>query len=289
MIVIQHRKQAEITHHLRRQELADKALILEVAHREMERLQPVGPGDIREPVFILFRRVLTDTLDVLEHGKAQRIRVNAAVPRAVVRRLEYHVGVAVQELQHKAFCHFAFVIQVIKDGVVPEGRPAFVHHLSLFLRIEVLAHLTHDAQDLTLPRLQQRGVLLHKVEQVLLRLGRVAARFHNRFLFFTFRQGTPQRIHLALQILFAAFLPGFLLLQGDLLRTFVAIHAVVHQRMAGVQQLFDLIHAVALFTLGDVVTGKDQVVDNRTGIGPAAEQVVIFEKRVMSVAGVGHH
>jgi hypothetical protein len=70
--------------------------------------------------------------------------------------------VAVQELQHKAVCHFPFIVQMIEDGVVPESGPAFVHHLGLFLRIKILADFTHDAQNLTLP-LQQRGGRLRRI------------------------------------------------------------------------------------------------------------------------------
>jgi hypothetical protein len=59
---------------------------------------------------------------------------------------------------------------MIEDRIVPEGGPPFVHHLGLFLRIKILADLAHDTQDFALPRFQQRRVLLHKVQQVLLRL-----------------------------------------------------------------------------------------------------------------------
>ena len=117
----------------------------------MQRFQPVGTGDIREPVFVFFRWRLTNPFNILEHGKPEGIRVDAAVPRAVIGRLEDHIGVAVQKLQHKTFRYFPFIIQMVKDGVVPEGGPAFVHHLSLFLRIKILAHLTHNTQDFTLP------------------------------------------------------------------------------------------------------------------------------------------
>ena len=289
MIVVEHGKEAEIAHDLRRQELTDKAFILKVAHGEMQRFQPVRTGDIGEPVLILFRGRLTDALDVLEHGEAQRVGVNPAVPRTVVRRLEHYVGMAVEKLQHKALSHFPFIVEMVEDGVVPEGGPPLVHHLGLFLRVEILADFTHDAQDLALPRFEQRGVLLHKVQQVLLRFGRVATSRFNRFFLFALRQGAPQHIHLALQILFPAFLPRFLLLQRDFLRTFIAVDAVVHQRVAGVEQFLYFVDAIALFALGDVLTGKDQIVDDRAGVGPAAKQIVIFKKRVMPVAGMGHH
>jgi hypothetical protein len=53
--------------------------------------------------------------------------------------------------------------------VVPERGPAFVHHLRLALRVEVLRHLAHDAHDLALPGLQQRRVFFDEVQQVFLR------------------------------------------------------------------------------------------------------------------------
>ena len=73
------------------------------------------------------------------------------------------------------------------------------------------------------------------------------------------------------------------------MRAFVTVNAVVHQRMTGVEQLFDFIHAVTLFTLGYIVSREDQVIDNGTGIRPASEQVVVFEEGVVSVAGMRHH
>ncbi len=77
---------------------------------------------------------------------------------------------AVEKLHHEALGHFAFIVQVVQDGVVPEGGPAFIHDLGLFLGIEILAHLTHYAQNLPLPGFEQGCVLFHKVEQVFLRL-----------------------------------------------------------------------------------------------------------------------
>jgi hypothetical protein len=51
-IIIQHGKEAEITHDFWRHKLADKAFIFKIAHGEMQRFQPVGTGNIREPVFV---------------------------------------------------------------------------------------------------------------------------------------------------------------------------------------------------------------------------------------------
>jgi hypothetical protein len=95
----------------------------------MQRLQPIGTGDIREPVAIFFRWMLEflhshtnvvfqppynspwySGINPYALGFAMfQDGVDPAVPRAVVGRLEHHVGVAVQKLQHKALCHFSFV------------------------------------------------------------------------------------------------------------------------------------------------------------------------------------
>ena len=74
-----------------------------------------------------------------------------------------------QHLQHGPFAHPAAVEQRVHDRVVDEGGAAFVHHLGLPLRVEVLRDDAHDAQDLALPRLQNQAVLFQEIEQVLLR------------------------------------------------------------------------------------------------------------------------
>src|SRR5690606_22357306 len=99
--------------------------------------------------------------------------------------------------------------------------------------------------------------------------------------------GAPEVVDLLLQVLFTLLLAAAFFLGGDGVGALIAIHAVVHQGMAGVEQVFHGIDAVALLALGDVLPGKDQVVDDRAGVGPGAEQVVTLEKAVVAVAGVG--
>ncbi len=94
-VIIKYREETEITHHFWRQELADKAFIFKIAHGEVQRFQPVGTGNIRKPVFIFIRGRLTNTFDILEHGKAERIGVNSAIPGAIIGRLKYDIGMAV--------------------------------------------------------------------------------------------------------------------------------------------------------------------------------------------------
>ena len=68
----------------------------------------------------------------------------------------------------------ALVVEMVEQGVVPEGGPALVHHLGLALRIKILGQLAHDAHHFALPGRQQRCILLDEVEQVLLGLRGVA-------------------------------------------------------------------------------------------------------------------
>jgi hypothetical protein len=46
--------------------------------------------------------------------------------------------VRLQEFQHEAVGEQTLVVEVVEQGVVPEGGPAFVHDLGLALRVEVL-------------------------------------------------------------------------------------------------------------------------------------------------------
>nr|GFD56395.1 hypothetical protein [Tanacetum cinerariifolium] len=87
---------------LGRQVLGDETFILEVAHGEVQRLDPVAAGNVREPGAVFVGRVLADALDIHHHRESQRIRIDAAVIGAVGSRLEHHVGMALQEFQHEA-------------------------------------------------------------------------------------------------------------------------------------------------------------------------------------------
>ncbi|MCY1344260.1 hypothetical protein D9M69_302920 [compost metagenome] len=172
---------------------------------------------------------------------------------------------------------------------MPEGGPAFVHHLGLALRVEVLGDLAHDAHHFPLPGLQQRGVLLEEVEDVLLGFHREALVVLVATFAAALGNGAPEVVDLFLQVFFAVLLPAPFLLGGDGVGAFVAVDAVVHQGMAGVQQVLHRVDAVALLALVDVLLGEYQVVDDGAGVGPGAEQVVALEEAVVAVAGMGDH
>ena len=288
-IVVQHAEQAHVAHQLGREELGNEALVLEVAHGEVHGLQPVAAGDVREPAFVLFRRVLTDAADVHHHVEAEGVGVDAPVPGGRNRRLIDHVSMGLDELQHERVRHQPLVVQGIEDGVMPEAGPALVHDLGLALGIEVLGDLAHDAHHLALPGLQQGCILLDEIEDVLLGLRREAAGCPLHVLLGPPGQGAPQFVHLGLEIFLPLAAARLLLGQGQLIGPLVAIHPVVHQGMAGIQQFLDLVHAVTLLALGDVVARVDQVIDDGRGVSPGAEQVVALEKGVVPVRGMGNH
>ena len=82
---------------------------------------------------------------------------------------------------------------------------------------------------------------------------------------------------------------GLLLCQRFALRPFIAINAVAHQGMAGIEQFFNTVKAVTFFTFGNVTLGIHQVVDNGAGVSPQLEQVIALEKRIVTIGGMGDH
>ncbi len=59
-VVVIDGKEFHVPHHLGTQELADEAFVLEVLHGEVQGLDPVAAGVVREPVPVLLGRVLAD-------------------------------------------------------------------------------------------------------------------------------------------------------------------------------------------------------------------------------------
>ena len=67
------------------------------------------------------------------------------------------------------------------------------------------------------------------------------------------------------------------------------MHGVVHQRMRGIEQAFDLRLAVPLLALHDVVFGELQVVEDAVGVSPLLEQIIVLKEVVMAERRVRHH
>ncbi|ABA50205.1 hypothetical protein BURPS1710b_2028 [Burkholderia pseudomallei 1710b] len=286
-VVVEHREQAHLADQMRRQVLRDEALVLEVAHRIVERRQPRAARELGEPLVVLFGRRLADPADVAHHRKAERVRIDPAVVRLRHGRLVDHVAVRMEELHHEAVRELALVVHRVEQRVVPERRPTLVHHLRLPLRIEVLADLAHDPDHLALPRFEERRVLLREIQQVFLRLGRIAL-----FLLLVGELGllrgqrAPQLVDLRLQIRLALAPELGFLRERRLLRPLVAVDAVIHQRVARVEQFLDAIEPVALLAFGDVVLRVHEIIDDRVRVGPQPEQVVALEERVVPVRRV---
>ena len=168
--IVEHVEQPELADQPRAEELQDEALVAVVRpHIAQHRHRIGGAGDVGEPVLVLGRRFGADALDVAHHREAERVGVDAGIARIVEVRLEHHVGVRAQELDHVAVGHLPLLVQAVHDPVVHVGGAALVHQLGLRLRIEILRDHPDDAQDLALPGLQARRGLLEEIEDVLLR------------------------------------------------------------------------------------------------------------------------
>src|SRR4030095_8825821 len=72
-------KKAEIAHQLGRQKLADETLVLEIAHRVVQRAEPIAAGKVGEPALVLLGGFLADAPQIREHRETQRIGIDAAV------------------------------------------------------------------------------------------------------------------------------------------------------------------------------------------------------------------
>ncbi len=71
-------------------------------------------------------------------------------------------------------------------------------------------------------------------------------------------------------------------------RPAIAEHALVHQRMRGIEDGLDLVAAVALLAGGDVALGEGEIVENALGIGPLLEQIIVLEEVVVAEGGMRH-
>ncbi|MEY9665001.1 hypothetical protein ABIE80_003709 [Bradyrhizobium diazoefficiens] len=77
--------------------------------------------------------------------------------------------------------------------------------------------------------------------------------------------------------------------QVELLLARVAVDAVRHQRVRGIERTLDLGAAVALLALHDVVLGEIEIVQNAVGVGPLLEQIVVLEEVIVAEGGVRDH
>ncbi|MPN18083.1 hypothetical protein SDC9_165441 [bioreactor metagenome] len=90
--VIMQREQTHVAYQVRAQELADKALVLVIAHGVVQSRQPGRTGHVGKPAAIFIGRLFADPPNITVHGKAQRIRIDAAEGPVAGGRLVDHIG-----------------------------------------------------------------------------------------------------------------------------------------------------------------------------------------------------
>src|SRR5690554_1307779 len=168
------------------------------------------------------------------------------------------------------------------------GSAALVHHLSLFLRIEVLSQLAHDPEYLSLPGLELRRVLLKEVEDVFLRQVQ-GGTFLSYASALRLRMRRALR-HGALPEIVVAF---FFIAQASALSlldpanataplAMIAVHSLVHQRVGGIEQSFDGLAAIAFLAASNVALSEFQIVENGLYVGPLPEEVIVTEEVVVA-------
>ena len=69
----------------------------------------------------------------------------------------------------------------------------------------------------------------------------------------------------------------------------IAVDAVRHQRMGGVERPLHRQLAVALLALRDIALGEFEIVEDAVGVGPLLEQIVVLEEVVVAEGGVRDH
>ena len=285
---------AEMPHQPRTEVLTDKAFVAIIGPDVAQDAHHVAvPGDLRKPLPILVIRIGNDTLNVLHHRKAERIGVEAGEARIVEIRLEYDVGVRLQEFEEIAVGDPSLFVQPLHDAVMDVGRGALVHHLGLALRIEILRDVPHDPKQLALPGLQAWRGLLKEVQQVFLRQSEQFAAAldveHRIALCRPGRNRPPQIVERGLLVQTAPAGALFLGTKVELLLAGVTVDPVRHQRMRGVERLLDREPALALLALRHVGLGEFEIVENAVGIGPLLEQIVVLEEMVVAERRMRDH
>ena len=198
-----------------------------------------------------------------------------------------------QEFEEIAVRQPSLLMQPAQDAIVDVGRGALVHHLGLALRIEILRDVPHDPQYLALPGTQARRRLLEKIQQVFLRQAEHLATAldvqYRAALHFAARNGTPQIVECALLVCTAPARPLFLGAKIETLLAGIAIDAVRHQGVRGIQRVLDRQPAVAFLAMRHIAFGEFEIIENAVGVGPLLEQVVVLEEMVMAEGGMRDH
>ena len=196
-----------------------------------------------------------------------------------------------QEFEIVAVADLVRLPQPLHDAVVGVGRRALVHHLGLALRVKILCHQPHDAQQLALPRPEFGRRFFEEIQDIFLRQAeqRLPAFERQVRLALTgpHRHRAPQIVENLLLMTAPFFEPQLFLAQVRGLSLRVTMHAMRHQRMRGVERPLHRQMPIARLARGDVVLGKRQIIENAERVGPLLEQVIVAEEVVMPEGGVG--
>ena len=103
------------------------------------------------------------------------------------------------------------------------------------------------------------------------------------------RHRAPQIVERALVVRAALAGALFLGAQVELLLAGIAIDAVRHQGMGGVERALDRGAAVALLALRDIALGEIEIIENALGVGPLPEQVIVLEEMIVAEGGMRDH
>ena len=290
-------KEAEVAHELWRHVLQDETVVAEISPGVLQCTQSVAvAGKIGEPFTVFRGRLLAHALDVLHHGEPQCVGVHAVVVLVLEFRLEHNRGVRVHEFQHRAFGQLPAVVHAVHNFVVhPCGAP-FVHDLRLALGIEILCQHANDAQQFALPVFELRRMLLEEIEHVLLRQperctflqGCAAIGVRCEAWQSGARYCAPDLVIRGL-LVFAPLIGLIALLRNRRPLGWMTADTLVHQRMSAVEHRFDGLDTVLFLALGHVLLGEGQIVEDRGGIGPLFEQVIVLEEVIVPHGGVRHY
>src|SRR5262249_39848276 len=110
--IVAHRKQAEIAHQFRAEELQHEALGAIVRPSLPQYPHPVAAsGDVRKPGPVFLRGLGANAPYVAHHGKSQRVGIDAAETPIFEGWLKDNGGMGVQELEHGAVGELAALVK----------------------------------------------------------------------------------------------------------------------------------------------------------------------------------
>ena len=101
--------------------------------------------------------------------------------------------------------------------------------------------------------------------------------------------GSPKIVVKSLAFLHAVAFALFLGMQIERLLARIAVDALRHQCMRGVEQPLHLRLAVALFAACDIAFGESEIIENAVGVRPLPELIIVLEEVIVTESRMGDH